>query len=118
MADFREISQEYALGAIKAAILVNGGAAVAVLSQLSALSSLASLKATTMSMLVFVFGVLFATSTWGFGFLSTRHVDRAQRGEDRDYSVANIYMTIGLLMFFASLLCFLIGALILVVSVQ
>lgn len=33
MADYREISQEYAQGAIKACILINAGAAAALLTQ-------------------------------------------------------------------------------------
>lgn len=40
MADYREISQEYARGGIKAALFVNGGAAVALLSQVAELGGL------------------------------------------------------------------------------
>lgn len=118
MADYREISQSYAAGAIKSAILINGGAAVAVLSQISNLSAIAAPTDIAKTMLVFIFGVIFATVTWGCGFFSTRHVDRALRGEDADFAKANSFMMKGVIFFALSLFSFLLGALWLVFSVQ
>ena len=40
MADYREISQAYAQGAAKVAVLINGAAAVAVLNQVSGLKDI------------------------------------------------------------------------------
>ena len=114
MADYREISQSYAAGAIKSAILINGGAAVAVLSQISNLSAIAAPTDIAKTMLVFIF----ATVTWGCGFFSTRHVDRALRGEDADFAKANSFMMKGVIFFALSLFSFLLGALWLVFSVQ
>lgn len=54
MADYREISQEYAQGGFKAVALLNGGAAVAILTQLSELKELAQ-------------PVLVASSFWAAG---------------------------------------------------
>ena len=116
MADYREISQDYAQGAIRAALLINGGAAVAVLSQLNSLTGLMNTKSVASALLVFCFGILFAAATWIFAFLSTRHVDIAELGHDKDYSKANNFMSAGVVSIVLSLLAFIIGVLILVCS--
>lgn len=124
MADYREISQTYAQGAIKAVMLVNGGAAIAVLSQFSQLSQLqggvaiVQPKSIALSLLIFSFGVLAGVLAWGLGFVSTRHVDRADCGQNPDYKLADEFMFGGYIAFAFSMICFLIGVLNLVCSIQ
>jgi len=116
MADYRDISQEYAQGAIRAAILVNGGAAVAILSQLNSLTGLMNTKSVAAALLVFCFGIVFAAATWVLAFLSTRHVDRTERGQDKDYSRADVYMKLGIVSVSISLTAFIVGVLTLACS--
>ena len=116
MADYREISQTYAQGAIKAAFAVNGGAAVVVLSQFGSLAEIIEPKTVACAMLTYVFGTLFSAAAWVMAFLSTRHVDRTERGEDLDYRTANNYQALGLIFIAISLVAFLVGALILVTA--
>jgi hypothetical protein len=58
LTDFREISQGYAQGAIRAVILINSGAAVALLSQLSLLVPEVGARAIGIAFICFVFCVL------------------------------------------------------------
>lgn len=117
MTDYREISQAYAKGAITAALAINGGAAVAVLSQFSALAGLLEARVVAVTLLIYSCGVLFAASTWILAFLSTRYVDRVQQGQDADYKTADSFMYGGLIAILLSLTAFLLGAFVLVVSV-
>lgn len=109
LADYREISQEYAQGAIKAVILINGGAAVAVLSQFGHLAEILPGRSPAVAVLVFALGVALGVSVWLLAFLSTRHVDRAERGQDLDYSIADKFQAAGVIVLFLSLVAFLIG---------
>ncbi|WP_323781566.1 hypothetical protein [Leisingera sp.] len=111
--DFRAISQDYAQGAIRASILINGGAAVALLSQLTNLSTALPKWAVGWAMVAFVAGVSAGALTWLFGFLSTRHVDRTLRGQDLDYSRANAWMVAAEVGVLVAVLLFLIGCLLL-----
>ena len=113
MADYREISQHYAQGAIKAIILVNGGSAIAVISQLKELSNLLSRCAIGLSLILFVAGVAVGVVCWIVAFISTRYVDRAVRGEDPDYSIANQWMFCGQVLAVLGVVFFLSGTLLL-----
>ena len=117
MTDYREISQAYAKGAITTAMAINGGAAIAVLSQFTSLAELLGTKTVAVTLLVYSFGVLFAAATWILAFLSTRYVDRVHHGQDPDYSRSDNFMHGGLIAIAASLVTFLIGALVLVLNV-
>ena len=88
--DYRLISQEYAKGGISAVILVNSGAAVALLSQLSSLSDILPAKAVGFAFISFVIGIVFGLLTWVYGFISTRHVDRVLRLQDPNYSLGHV----------------------------
>ena len=116
MADYREISQQYAQGAIKAVILVNGGAAVAVLSQVSTLLRLLDHQLVACALFVFLIGVSFGLATWLFGFLSTRYVDIAERSEIPNYWVADCFQALGSLFLILGIFCFLGGGSVLAIS--
>ena len=109
-ADYPEISQQYAQGAIKAAILMNGGAAAAVLSQMAELSKLLPPQSIGSSVLWFIFGAVIGASCWVAGFISTRHVDRKNRGKNSDHSADNRWMFAGMVLLIVSILAFAIGA--------
>lgn len=111
--DYREISQHYAQGAIKAIILVNGGAAVAVLSQMKDLSTLLPLWSIGLSLILFVLGVAVGSGCWIVGFAATRYADRAVLGQDPDYSIANKWMHFGEALTVIGVLFFASGALLL-----
>jgi dolichol kinase len=114
--DYREISQGYAQGAIKAVIIVNGGAAVAVLNQMEELSNMLPRASIGLSIIIFVLGVVAGSACWIAGFISTRYVDRALRGRERDYSVANGWMYFGMILVLLGILLFASGAVILALS--
>ncbi|WP_338550838.1 hypothetical protein [Roseovarius phycicola] len=117
MANYREISQGYAKGAITAALAINGGAAIAVLSQFKDLATLINTKTIACVLLIYSFGVVFAAVTWLLGFLSARHADRTQRGQDETYEISDKYMTLGFVAVALSLMCFIAGAIVLVANV-
>lgn len=114
--DYRAISQQYAQGGINAVILVNGGAAVAVLSQLGGLKGLADPAAIGWTLICFVIGVFFGLISWVLAFMSTRYVDRFLRGQEASYVRADRYMYAGLLTIACSSGGFLVGCLILAFS--
>ncbi len=115
-ADFRAISQDYAQGAIRAAILVNGGAAVALLSQLTQLSASLPRWAIGWAFVAFVAGAGLGAVTWLLGFLSTRHVDRTLRGQNPDYTLANAWMVAAEIAIITAIVSFLAGCLLLAFS--
>lgn len=113
MADYREISQQYAQGGIKAAILLNGGAAVAVLSQAAELSGKGISLAVTEALLSWSYGTMIAASTWILAFLSTRFYDKAiwEIERSRRYTcTSNFFMALGIVFITISLLLFSCGA--------
>lgn len=113
MADYREISQEYAKGAINAAILINAGAAVALLTQLSALQGTPLFGIVFYSVIWWTFGVALASFSWLAAFTSTRYVDKSARetgSRARHLRTSNIAMQIGLALIFGSIVCFCCGA--------
>jgi hypothetical protein len=122
VADYREISQEYAKGGIRAAILLNSGASIAVLSQLSALAGLGLRCSVATAMLCWVFGNVAGLVAWAMAFSSTRSVDRSiQAGEPKaggtpELNRANRYQLLGECAFGASVLLFLLGSLVLVIG--
>ena len=108
MADYREMSQAYAQGAIKAVVLINGAAAVAILSQVSNLASIRF--EVTWALLSWAAGVFFGALTWLLGFVSTRFVDKAeQENNDGQLRTSNRFMYAGLITVGLSLLMFLKG---------
>ncbi|WP_299085796.1 hypothetical protein [uncultured Ruegeria sp.] len=117
MADYREISQEYAQGSIKAAILINGGASVAVLSQLSGLREFMDHGAISCGLLAFAAGVVLGAVTWLLAFSSTRFVDQKDRGQISSYFKADVAMYLAILSVLSSLACFSYGCWVLAGSI-
>lgn len=115
MADYREISQQYAQGGIKAVILLNGGAAVAILTQLSQLSALSG--PILWAMCFWAAGTASGAFAWMMGFGSTRYVDKHyDEGIRKHIDTANRFQTAGLAAVFIALVLFLIGCLVLAVG--
>lgn len=111
MADYREISQEYGKGAIKAALLINGGAAVALLSQAAELVAAGFTDEVSMSMISWALGTFASALAWIAGFLSTRYVDKSEQESSRSHlRTSNIWMYIALGLIASSLAAFLIGS--------
>ena len=71
MADYRDITQEYAKGAIKTVILISAGSIIAILNQLPEISKLASLWSLKLAMTAWVFGIVFGVLSWILAFKST-----------------------------------------------
>ena len=110
MADYREISQIYAQGAIKSVILANSGGALAIVSQLAALKSEFNSGVIAALLMIYMFGATLGIASWIFAFISTRYVDRTNRDEEEDYSKANKFQLIATIMIFLSLFSFFISA--------
>ena len=112
MADYREISQTYAKGAINTAMIVNAGAAVALLSQLGELMDNGLIGVVRPAMEVWTFGIAAAAFAWVAGFTSTRYVDRSEREPKKltdHLRMANALMFAGMLLVAMSIGCFLYG---------
>lgn len=115
MADYRELSQAYAQGAIKGSVLVNGSAAIALLTQLAALPARLS-GAALYSMCFWAVGVALGVFCWVLAFASTRYVDKSEREEGLEQAHLNTsdnFMTWGLALFAISIAAFLAGVFIL-----
>lgn len=110
MADYREISQTYAQGAIKAVILINSGALVACLSQMESLLSHIGGTTVGISFGMWILGVCLAAAAWISGFFSTRFVDVSERGFPKAIEISNRYMFAALGAVALSLVCFLAGS--------
>lgn len=112
MADYREISQEYARGGIGAAFLVNSGAAVALLSQAADLISAGLASDLATAVYWWAFGTISASVTWIVAFLSTRYVDKSDREaslQGEHLRTSDRYMIVGILLTALSLCCFAAG---------
>ncbi|MCV2448438.1 hypothetical protein [Paracoccus sp. DMF] len=112
-ADYRTISQQYAQGGINASILINGGAAVAALSQFASLENLMSAWTIGAAMMLYATGVLGGMVAWLSGFMASRYVDRALRGEEGDYEKSDVWMFSGVLTIIVSGLAFFAACLVL-----
>ena len=112
MADYREISQQYAQGGLRALAVANGGAAIAVLSQLGQLQQLDLAASTGNALIAWVVGISLALTCWLISFLSTRHVDRSEepsRDNEKERKISNYFMYFGMILFLGSLACFAYG---------
>ncbi|MBC7145587.1 MAG: hypothetical protein H5U24_09305 [Thioclava marina] len=101
---YNEIAQGYAKVTIQTVALVNGGAMVAVASQLPVIYQLSLTSAAIWSMYLWGAGLLLACLAGMFGFFSARHV-----AED-DLASSNIYLRLGLIAVIISILAFATGA--------
>lgn len=121
MADYRDISQQYAQGAIKACILLNAGAAVAVLSQSPEIIPITSTFSLRNAVMFWVTGTAIAAFGWVFGFLSTRYVDKSERETDlakAHLRRSDFHMYAGLATVIISMLIFLIGSIVLATGLK
>lgn len=113
MADYREISQQYAQGGIKAAAVLNGGAAIALLSQAADLLEKGFGDHVSKSLSIWAAGIVVSALTWMVAFLSTRHVDRSEqagRDQERELRISDRYMTAGVVLVAISIALFVWGA--------
>jgi hypothetical protein len=111
MVDYRQESIENARGAIKGGSLLNGGAAVALLTQLSTIPQSIAGAALT-SMIWWSFGLSFSAFAWVAAFGSTRYVDKWQdEGNDIHRVTSNRYQTAGIVLIILSIICFIAGSL-------
>lgn len=112
MADYREISQEYARQAINAAFILNGGAAVALLSQVSGLLEKGLSGGVRQALMIWALGTVLAALTWVFGFISTRYVDKSEREpglEKQHLRTSDRWMLAGLIAVLVSIAVFALG---------
>ena len=118
MADYRELSQVYANEAIKAVSVLNGGAALALLTQTSDLVEAKLGDIYFSPMCWWTAGLVIATLLWTFAFASTRYVDKGERENDAAHiSKSNLWMYAALFGFFISVVCFAVGAVTLALGV-
>lgn len=112
--DYRLISQDYAQGAIRAVLLINGAAAAALLSQVTTLKELVSLHALGFALFIYVSGVAFGALTWLTAFESARQADIAEReakfAEGVNYRIANSYHFVSEGLLFFGIIFFLAGS--------
>ena len=120
MADYRELSQQYAQGGIRTTVLLNGGAAIALLSQLGSLLSAGLGGSVTGPMILWALGTFAGAAAWVPAFVSTRFVDKHEREQEPNdhLTTSNKYMTAGLWCVAISLLLFLAGCSLLACSLQ
>jgi len=112
MADYREISQEYAKQGINAAFLLNGGAAVAILTQASDLAEKGYASALVAGLLTWAIGTGIAAVTWILAFASTRYVDKSEREvglEEAHLKTSDRYMLAGIVALLISIVLFGVG---------
>lgn len=112
MADYREISQEYARGGIGAAFFVNSGAAVALLSQAAELISAGLADDLSTAVYWWASGTILAAATWIVAFFSTRYVDKSEReavDEVRHLQTSDRLMVAGVVLVVSSLISFAAG---------
>ena len=110
MADFREISQAYAQGAIKVVILLNSGAVLACFSQLTQLVELFGHRVIGFALFLWIFGLAAGALAWMLGFFSTRDADITLEQNSKDFSTSNRFMFAGVIAVAGSLLLFLISS--------
>ncbi len=101
MADYRQISQDYARAAVNTSVLLNGGAAVAFISQIGSLVSTGFGPLIFWPLTLWATGAFFAGITYPLAFFSTRHVDRSERSttsskRDKELMVADRFMYVGI----------------------
>lgn len=121
MADYREISQQYAQGGIKACIVLNAGAAVVTIGQASELIQISSIIDLRNSILLWVTGTALAAISWVFAFVSTRYVDKSERETNltaKHLRSSDRYMAAGLATVLLSVALFLGGCSILAMGLR
>ena len=97
MADYREISQTYARGGINAMFTLNGGAAIALLTQVGELMKQGLADEVGDAMFYWACGAAIAAFTWMLAFISTRYVDKDLEEPGKDHIFwSNLLMYLGI----------------------
>lgn len=121
MADYREISQEYAKGCLVALTTVNGGAAVALLSQAADLLAADLAASLVWPMAMWSAGTTCALIVWVVGFVSTRLVDKSEREPalaGKHIATSDRFMAAGIVLALGSIAFFVGGCVALAVSLR
>lgn len=110
MTAYKNISQDYAKTGIKSVALLNGGAVVALITQLSALSSIAG--PVLLAGVLWILGVSLAAAAWFAGHLAAQCVLVFER-DDADAMLDRSYwwMHVSIATVLGGLICFMTGAL-------
>ncbi|MDZ4391986.1 hypothetical protein [Cypionkella sp.] len=111
--NYRSFSQTYAQEGIKALMLINGGAATALLTQATDLRDQDLQTAVLWPMISWTIGLALAVVIWLVGFASTRYVDRSvQEGFDEIIEIrrSDNWMRCGMFLFILSLGLFVAGS--------
>lgn len=119
MSDPRTMAQEYGREGIRALMIINGGAAVGLLSQASELINMQLGDDVASALLAWATGLVLAVVCWLFGFLSLRHLDRSTENEathSNEITLSNRYLFSGQIAFVLSLAAFVAGSVLLAKS--
>lgn len=112
MAGAREMAQEYAKSGFGSIFIMNGGAAVALLSQAADLVKNGLNDEVGTALLFWGFGVAADPLSWLCGFLSLRFVDRSEQlGRDaaRELRTSDRWMFVGIAFYLFSVTGFVMG---------
>ncbi len=110
MTAYKEISQDYAKTGIKAVALLNGGALVALLTQLTALSGLAG--SVLLASVFWTLGVALAAAAWFAGHMAAQCVLVFERDDvDAVLDRAHWWMHFAIASVVAALISFVAGSL-------
>ena len=119
MADYRDVSQVYANEGIKAVSVLNGGAALALLTQTSELVNAKLASVYFAPMCWWTAGLVIGTLLWAFAFVSTRYVDKSTVENNASHlRTSDHWMHLTLVGFGLSVLCFAVGAVTLASSIS
>ncbi len=115
MADYREITQEYAKGAMKTVVLINAGGIIATLNQFAEITKFASTGSLKCAMTMWVFGIVFGVFSWVAGYASTVGFGNYQETNQNSYhDHGNLYAKIAAIMIGLSLSAFIAGCMVII----
>ncbi|MFK4823746.1 hypothetical protein ACI0FM_02945 [Paenochrobactrum sp. BZR 588] len=112
MADYREISQSYARAAVNTSVILNGGAAIALMNQMSSLIGSGFGPIIFWPITLWAAGAFLAGITYPVAFLSSRYVDKSEREPSKEAAhikIADKLMLAGLISNVLSFLLFAAG---------
>lgn len=110
--EFDAFVQEYAKGGIAAVILLNGGASVALLSQIDKMLELGLKSPSAYALTIWSIGIVLGALTWLMAMASSRHASRSLSPYFRgahELRVSDLWMYAGIASMLASLASFALG---------
>ncbi len=117
MADYRDITQEYAKGAMKTVVLINAGGVIATLNQFAEITKFASTGSLKCAMTMWIFGIAFGVFSWVAGYASTVGFGNYQEtNKDSFHKDGNFYAKIAAITIGLSLFAFIAGCLVIIYS--